>query len=219
MIVQDIHVSEWIFNNPVCKSFKNFQKLGIDIDKDSPTDVKESIVMSAVCVCLPGIVYNLKKWRQINCRYAVCLGNDVLEKGYPTSYCHDERSQLLCNFVVGQIFEMIPFAWLYNQFSSMVQEFYANPISVVAAVSGCLCGGCTKRMFNWDYCSETKFEEKLVGGDAPPLKGILYFYCTIAKTAAKLGDAITAINKMRGEKYWTYETSGEWCEQAEELLD
>ncbi|MEM4263946.1 MAG: hypothetical protein QW666_03585 [Candidatus Woesearchaeota archaeon] len=176
----------------------------------TPTDTKESLVMSTVCLCIPGVLYNLNKMRQIRCQYAYCLGKRVLQEGLPQSYCHDEKNYLTCNYVTGQIFELIPFAWLHNQISNMVQEFYANPISALAAIAGCLCGGCSQ-ITQFDYCGP---QQKTATGTM----ALAYVGCQLAKTAAKIGDAIASIKQMQGKDYWNAKASNNWCDQAEEML-
>ncbi len=203
----------------VCKG--KAQTLGLSLSLEdyqtgqakAPVDVKENLILSTVCLCIPGVLYNLNKMRQIRCQYAYCLGKRVLEEGLPSSYCNDEKAYLTCNYVTGQIFDLIPFAWLHNQISNMVQDFYANPISMLAAVAGCLCGGCSQ-ITGFDYCK--KEEPEATGAMA-----LAYIGCSIAKTAAKLGDAIASLKQMtgKGNDYWTIKPANDWCKQAEELAE
>lgn len=209
--------------NPVCKGVQDWQKAGISLDLEDyqigqakpPTDVKENLILSTACLCIPGTLYNINKMRQIRCQYAYCLGKRVLEEGLPKSYCDDEKAYLTCNYVTGQIFDLIPFTWLANQISSMVQDFYANPISIVAAVAGCLCGGCKGLLpIAIDYCAPDK-------GKATGFNAAMYVTCSVFKTAAKLGDAIQAIKTMQGKgsDYFKVKPSKDWCKEAEELAE
>jgi hypothetical protein len=59
----------------------------------SPSDylnVKDSMVLSLVTFCIPGIIYNLNKYRQIQCMYAYCL-QEYVKAGLPISVCEDQK--------------------------------------------------------------------------------------------------------------------------------
>ncbi|MCI0557125.1 MAG: hypothetical protein MN733_01415, partial [Nitrososphaera sp.] len=77
-------------------------------------DVKNSLILSIACLCLPGIIYNLDKLRQIDCFKAVCLHDDVKLNGYPASFCSEMHGYLTCAFVVGEVFSLFPFAAFFD---------------------------------------------------------------------------------------------------------
>ena len=106
-------------------------------------NVKDSLLLSASCLCLPGVIYNLKKYNQIQCRYALCLYNDVRNEGIPVSSCTLDRKREICQYVKGELFELIPFASLVSNFLNIIKQAYANPFVLLAMVSGCICGGCS----------------------------------------------------------------------------
>jgi len=228
------------YGEDVCKRYKAFVSGGgglgeltggvldiVDYDKlvsendyggvSSPVDVKESIVGSVACMCLPGITYNLEKIRQINCGYAYCLGKRVLEEGIPRSHCSNEKAFLTCNYVVGQIFEIVPFASLVDKYAGIIQEVYANPISSVTILSALICGGNDGKGGFYDYCMErggTGKDDKCI---MDSVDIAMYVTCSIPKTAAKIMDAYASYKLSEDE--WTREVSNDYCEMAEELLE
>lgn len=87
-------------------------------DSLTSSDLKNSIVMSTIKLCGPGVVYNLNKYRQINCEYLQCL-KVYSAVGLDVANCEAMKSSKVCSIVVGETFEL-PFVRLgKNLFSNM----------------------------------------------------------------------------------------------------
>ncbi len=179
----------------------------IDVTKPQ-VNVKESLIWSSICFCIPGIIYNMNKLRQIECRKAVCLGKDVRDLGYPASYCADEYEYLWCTFVLGEIFKLFPILQLYDQFTNILKDFYSNPLSLVSATSSCLCGGCKELGIGIDYCDTSS-----------PANGPLYTFCTISKLISRIGDVVAGVQALSQMDSDFWGTGNEWCEEADDLMD
>lgn len=95
-----------------------------------PVNPKDSLILSMATGCLPGMIYNLKKWRQIECQYAFCLKQEVLQ-GVAPSICDKQRSYLKCKYVFGEIFNVIPFAHFVKYLGGIVQAFLNDPASLL----------------------------------------------------------------------------------------
>jgi hypothetical protein len=160
-------------------------------------NVKESIVLSAACLCVPGIIYNLNKYRQIVCQGALCKVQ-LKDTGVPLSYCKEIESYMLCQWVVGEIFSILPFAGLYNQIVNILKEIWSNPIAAVALVSGLLC-------------------KELCTVPADALGHTKYYACSAVKLISKIGDAIASFKGIKREGYWQVED--EFCAQLEEAME
>ncbi|MBD3304330.1 hypothetical protein GF343_04230 [Candidatus Woesearchaeota archaeon] len=182
-------------------------------ETESPVDVKESFIGSLMCTCLPGITYNLNKIRQIHCGYAYCLGKRVLEEGLQRSYCSNEKAYLTCNYVTGQIFEVFPFASLVDRYVSVIQEAYANPISLVTMLSSLVCGGNRGTGGFYDYCMDRGSFEVEAGNMG------MYLICSVPKTAAKIGDAVASYQLSESERFGAKPVSEDYCDMAEEMLE
>ncbi len=86
-------------------------------------DVKNSLLMSMMSRCLPGVIYNLNKWRQVECGYLQCL-EDRSASGGSTAVCEEAKGVKLCRQVVGEIFEL-PFIRTIKNLGQNIQ-FVAN---------------------------------------------------------------------------------------------
>lgn len=189
----------------------------IEKPKKDPSEqlvsVKDSLIWSTACLCVPGMLYNLNKLRQIQCRYATCMLQDVKEKGIPTSYCSDLKHQQTCQFVMGEVFSILPFTAFLDTVSKKLSEALSNPFQLVATVMGCVCHGCELPLIGQ------------VGGIAgedlcKTPDGLPYLVCIGTKTISKIADAtasIKSVEQMGKKDHW--QTSNDWCEQMEKIVD
>ncbi len=108
-------------------------------DPFSYMNVKDSIVMSTLFVCVPGIVHNLDKYRQIQCMYANCLQEGVAKQGLPKTACDDQKDYATCKYVVGEVFKVIPPAALFNYYINLIRSTLTNPFTIIGAAIGLGC--------------------------------------------------------------------------------
>ncbi|MBI4149360.1 hypothetical protein HY491_02850, partial [Candidatus Woesearchaeota archaeon] len=95
---------------------------------------QNSLIVSLATGCLPGVIYNLDKARQIECTYAYCLENNV-EQGIPSFACTSVRSSSWCKYVYGEIFRVISPLAMADYMLSQIKELLSDPIGLVSAVS------------------------------------------------------------------------------------
>ena len=169
-------------------------------------DVKESLIWSTVCLCVPGVFHNLNKLRQIQCKYATCMARDVKERGIPISFCKDTRSSQICQFVIGEIFMLFPIVQIFNNFLNMFKEAFSNPFAAVALVSGCLCGGCEGFSIGGTTTPNLCKSENTV---------VAYGVCAIPKTIARIGDAVASIQGIIKPETW--KTGNDFCDELDEV--
>lgn len=82
------------------------------------SNLKNSIVMSAQKLCIPGVVYNLNKYRQMDCEYLECL-KVYGASGLDVSQCEVMKASKTCAIIVGEAFEL-PYVRIgKNLFSNM----------------------------------------------------------------------------------------------------
>lgn len=91
---------------------------------------KNSILISVLTGCLPGIVYNLEKLRQIDCQYLTCLKTNV-RNGWPKFTCSSTRASLKCRYWYGQVFWTIPWTAFADYALNIVKDYFSNPLSLV----------------------------------------------------------------------------------------
>ena len=94
-----------------------------------PAASRNNLVLSIVNLCIPGILENLDKQRQIKCRYALCLLEDV-SAGTPKQVCDDQKEYAMCVYVYGQILGLLPIAFL-NAFISKIKAFFTSPMALI----------------------------------------------------------------------------------------
>jgi len=99
---------------------------------------KDSIVISVMTLCLPGIVHNLHKYRQILCLYSLCMTTAV-QTGVPFDECEHAKEHATCKYVVGEVFQWIPFAGLLNYYANVIRNIFASPYGIVNLVMGYVC--------------------------------------------------------------------------------
>ena len=93
-------------------------------------DPRQSLILSMATLCVPGIIENVQKWREIQCTYVDCLYERGKE-GYPTFYCDKTRSFATCKAVFGELFAVIPFANLVKKLSKQLTELLSNPLTLI----------------------------------------------------------------------------------------
>lgn len=86
---------------------------------------EDSIILSVAFLCPKGVIYNLQKARQIDCRYAYCL--EQTSSGVPVELCVQQRAFALCKYVFNQMFNLLPFAAVLSDIAESIGRALANP--------------------------------------------------------------------------------------------
>jgi len=192
---------------PWCKgSGFNIENWGIPALKQeglggNNLDIKNSLVLSTACLCLPGIIYNLEKLRQIYCFEAVCYHDMVKEQGYPVSFCSGQYNYMWCTFVIHEVFAGAPFVGLFNRMMDMVVSTISNPLIGVGVVFGTIC--------------ETTCPA--IGGEG--ISGTsMYFACASYKIFAAVMEAVSIGFAMAqsGSEFWAPTQAG-YCDRAQDI--
>jgi len=160
-------------------------------------DIKESLILSTVCFCVPGIIYNMEKLRQAHCFKAVCLNDYIKEEGYPVSFCDDTHDFLICQFVIGQIFALIPFAAFFDNLINIVLDVITDPVKLFTVLLGSVCEA---------VCPE--LESDPAG----------YAVCAIYKTVSVLSEAVASVMLYsKNSEAFRNPVGNVYCERAEEI--
>lgn len=156
-------------------------------------NIEDSIILSSVCWCLPGILKNINELMQIKCRYAVCMGENLVNDGMPPYVCENEKDYNTCKYVYGSIFNILPLDALFD-LTKIFKDMYANPFSGISAVVGLAC-------------------ELSCIANAPI--GV-YVGCMTVRTISKIGDSLNSIETMKTENF--FKVSDGYCRQAKKML-
>lgn len=101
-------------------------------------NAKDSLVLSLLTICVPGIIYNLQKYREIQCGYINCL-EESTATGVPADACDKVKEYQTCKYLYGEIFQIIPFTAFYNYFVGMIKNALSDPFSIVGVALGATC--------------------------------------------------------------------------------
>ena len=101
------------------------------------TDPKDSLLLSLLYLCIPGMIYNLQKARLIDCNYIKCLKQ--VENGMPISQCTSMRAYGFCKFVFGEIFNLIPFASVIAKIGEAISSALSDPAMLISFVASFAC--------------------------------------------------------------------------------
>lgn len=118
--------------------FDEDTNLGAGLDPWSVMNPKDNLVTAAMVGCIPGILYNLDKLRQIDCQYVQCLQQSASDN-VPMYVCSEQKGYQACTFVYGQLFNAIPFTALLSRFSETVQNLISNPAKLMGLMFSYSC--------------------------------------------------------------------------------
>ncbi|HIH11153.1 TPA: hypothetical protein HA241_03115 [Candidatus Woesearchaeota archaeon] len=93
----------------------------------------ENIYTSTFGICLPGVIYNLKKAREIHCRRVICYGREVPLGIATTQSCDQLNSLLMCEYFYGPLVDLTPLGGL-KQLSSILRAAFTSPVGLFITV-------------------------------------------------------------------------------------
>lgn len=170
----------WIFND--IKKWTTEQVDKIPGSKSIPggytqyLDPQNNLVYATLFGCLPGIIYNLDKYRQIKCLYADCLQNAVAREGVPITACEDQKAYATCKYVTGQVFNLIPPVAFIEHWLKILKQALSNPFGIIQLAVGAACG------FTCPVPS--------------PGATAAYTACEVSKYISKLGEVIGEVQSI-----------------------
>jgi hypothetical protein len=111
---------------------------------------KQSMVFAITCGCIPGIIHNLEKNRQINCWKGFCY-QDMVPAGVPKSECDKQYAHMKCTYIAGQFFSILqqlltnPIEGFFNMLADLISNPFAWALHFTkrAAQAACLQGQLT----------------------------------------------------------------------------
>ncbi len=164
----------------------------------TPVNVKDSLIMSIVTICVPGILEKVKDWREISCEAAVCKYN-AIKGGIDPSFCEKQKEYKFCKFIWGEVFSVPPLT-IIEMYKDMIKELIANPIGIIY-------GYATKVARNYitTNCPGASCQGPIIGSVAAGL-----FVVDLTGTLQTLEDMST--NGFDGKK-----NQQNFCEQAKDI--
>lgn len=173
---------------------------GIKNSCSPPLNFRDSIILSVLTMCIPGILEGIQKWREVECKYIVCVYNSATA-GIGTDGCEKERSFSICKNVVGELFAVPPMSFV-EYVRKAVAQFLMNPIGVAFAIATTIArhgvtAGCETGCF-------------------PQYASIIIWPLFIIDTAA-LVQMFMDISKQKFDYFWKKRAESA-CEQVPEIV-
>ncbi|MFT4304939.1 MAG: hypothetical protein ACMXX8_02510, partial [Candidatus Woesearchaeota archaeon] len=146
------------------------------VPRNAPSfNPRNSIIMSAATLCVPGIFYNLNKYRQIECDYILCL-KEVASEGGPISICDDQKKQNYCLVLFGEAYETIGILRFISSVGSVLSSSVVN-----------LLPQGLKALYDVAVC------EKKGTPDGKDMKVLIALTCTIPRAIHNLIDSYNRV--------------------------
>ena len=90
---------------------------------------KKSMLFSLICFCIPGVVYNLERARQLDCVKGICY-RDMIKVGVPISECDKQYSYNKCVYQSGWMSSLMGLIGIQNLFN-VVLSVIKDPLTYV----------------------------------------------------------------------------------------
>ena len=166
--------------------------VGIWADSElKPATIRESMILSMATMCVPGIIYNLHKYKQIQCSYVLCIKNAVAMGASP-AFCDKGRSYLICKFWIGEVFQVIPFVAFFNNLFDVIKTLLANPINLIMG-------------YTIQYCYR---------GVCPNSGPVGSTTCVITYALLVIGEIKADLEALKGNLEWNALLKTDICEEA-----
>ena len=101
------------------------------VKQHAASSLYDNIVLSTIGLCLPGIIYNVEKYRQIECRYVSCLENEVQAGVATIESCRELKDYQQCKYVAGELFQLLPFVNAFDNLVQSLKTFIQDPVGIV----------------------------------------------------------------------------------------
>ena len=98
------------------------------------TALTDNLVLSVIGLCLPGVIKNLNKMRQIDCVYLDCLQTSVAQGTATMEACREIRDYMECKYVWGEVFQFLPLVGAVDQLLGILKSLITDPIGVARFV-------------------------------------------------------------------------------------
>ncbi len=91
-----------------------------------PVNVKDSLVLSVVMMCIPGVLEKAQEYRNIKCEAVVCK-YEAVKHSIDPAFCEADAGYNTCKYIVGEVFAVPPLSIL-EHFRKLIADALANPV-------------------------------------------------------------------------------------------
>ncbi len=100
----------------------------------------DNMYISTLGLCLPGIVFNIEKAREIQCRKIVCYGREVPQGIATIDSCDKLYDLQMCEFWAGPLIDFIPFVGALGQIGRLIKSAFTSPLGMITLTEIVACG-------------------------------------------------------------------------------
>ncbi len=100
----------------------------------------DNLYISILGLCLPGIIFQVEKAREIQCRKIVCYGREVPQGIATIDSCDKLYDLQMCEFVYGPMIDFIPFVGALGQIGKMIKSAFTSPLGLISLTEVVACG-------------------------------------------------------------------------------
>ena len=105
-----------------------------DFAGQEASSLYDNMWLSLIGLCVPGIVHNLEKWRQIQCRREICYGREVPDGVATVELCDSLYDLQICEYFAGPAVEMIPGLKITAIIAGALKDIAGNPVGLFVTV-------------------------------------------------------------------------------------
>lgn len=99
----------------------------------------DNIWISIIGLCIPGVLYNLEKFRQIYCVEAKCLLEEVPAGMATITTCKEGFKFMSCKYFWDGIMDFVPIIGLLESISEIFKSLASNPLGWISLASSIFC--------------------------------------------------------------------------------
>jgi len=123
-------------------------------DSAQYVDPRNNLYLSAVTLCVPGILENLAKYRQIQCFYGYCLQDIAVDAGIPSHACAETKAYATCKYFVTPLFTLFPIVNFFDDWAGKVKNVLRDPFVAIGLVAELSCP--VAEQTTWTLCRLTQ---------------------------------------------------------------
>lgn len=123
-------------------SFYNFGDTGYGSFRKAfkfNTDPYSNFYMALIKLCVPAMIYNLDKLRQIQCRYVGCLKNEAASGVTTIEGCRQLKDYQTCKYFLGEFLAVLPLFDILNSFINQLQSALKDPAGLLGFALAIIC--------------------------------------------------------------------------------
>jgi hypothetical protein len=110
-------------------------ELGFSVvsEEQSVQRVEDSIALSMLTMCIPGVIDNMRDYTQVQCAHDLCM-LQVHTGDFPgtASMCQRAHAMRVCSEIVGEGLALVPYGTIYSEIAGQISDIIRQPLKLIA---------------------------------------------------------------------------------------